>query len=69
MLDLLEEPMVEEFRATLNIVIMVWNVHGLSMTTAGGRRVYLEELEEPHRGLGMRCPLMRRRNSEGKGGS
>ena len=46
MLGLLEEPTVEEFRATLNIVIVVWNAHGLSMATGSGRSAHLEELAQ-----------------------
>ena len=46
MLGLLEEPTVEEFRAALSIVIVVWNAHGLSMSATSDRRVYLEKLAE-----------------------
>ena len=46
MLGLLKEPTVEEFRAALSIVIVVWNAHGLSMTAASDQRVYLEKLAE-----------------------
>ena len=44
-LGLLEEPTVEEFRAALSIVIVVWNAHGLSMA-ADDWSVYLERLTE-----------------------
>jgi hypothetical protein len=44
-LGLLEEPTVEEFRAALSIVIVVWNAHGLLMA-ADDRSVYLEKLAE-----------------------
>ena len=43
---LLEEPTVEEFRATLNIVTVVWNAHGLSMATGSGRSAHLDELAQ-----------------------
>ena len=46
MLGLLKEPTVEEFRAALSIVIVVWNAHGLSMTAASDRSAYLEKLAE-----------------------
>ena len=49
MLGLLKEPTVEEFRAALSIVIVVWNAHGLSMSTASDRRVYLEKLADYRR--------------------
>ena len=45
-LGLLKEPTLEEFRAAISIVIVVWNAHGLSMTAASDRSVYLEKLAE-----------------------
>ena len=44
LLGLLEDPTVEEFRAALTVVIAVWNVHGLSITTGDTRSVYLGEI-------------------------
>ena len=44
LLDLLEAPSVEEFRAALNIVIVVWNAHGLAMAIGGGPSKHLEAL-------------------------
>ena len=46
MLGLLKEPTLEEFRAAISIVIVVWNAHGLSMTTASDRGAYREKLAE-----------------------
>lgn len=43
-LGLLEEPTVEEFRAALNIVIVAWNVLGVSMGTGDDDNRYLDEL-------------------------
>ena len=45
-LGLLKEPTLEEFRAAISMVIVVWNVHGLSMTAASDRSAYLEKLAE-----------------------
>ena len=45
-LGLLKEPTLEEFRAAISIVIVVWNAHGLSMTAASDRSAYLEKLAE-----------------------
>jgi hypothetical protein len=44
LLSQLEDPTVEEFRVALTIVIVVWNVHGLSKTTGESRSAYVEEL-------------------------
>ena len=44
LLGLLDDPTPEEFRAMLNIVIAVWNAHGVSTAKQDGRGVYLEEL-------------------------
>ena len=44
LLGLLDDPTPEEFRAMLNIVIAVWNAHGVSIANKAGRGMYLEEL-------------------------
>ena len=44
LLGALEAPTVEEYRRGLEIVITVWNAHGISMANPHGRTVYLKEL-------------------------
>lgn len=44
LLSLLDDPTLEEFRATLNIVILIWNVHGVSTAKQDGDGACLEEL-------------------------
>ena len=44
LLDLLDEPRIEEFRAALSIVIVIWNAHALSMAAGGDHGSYLDEL-------------------------